>query len=106
MPNCFQLISKADHEAGATSFNQIDEALCAHFGVPADPRKWLCEWYNDIGLRLAMGSSFDEIIEKFTREEEGDGRPFYGDLVGRKVSALQIAQYLNDHYTANAWSER
>jgi len=86
----FQLISKQTGEA--TPFNKIDEELCDNFEQPVDEHKYLSGWYDSIGLRLALGKSFDEIIAEFKE---------------LKLEALTlIAEYLQEHYNANNWSGR
>ena len=85
MPNCFQLTRSGDKEP--MSLLQIDELICKHMGVEADPTKWCCNWYNVIGLLLSK--SFDEIIEDDFSDE-----------------IISIAEYLRDNFVSDAWYER
>lgn len=66
MPNCFQLTRKSDVESGPVVLAKIDEEMCLHFNVPCDPKHWCYQWYDIIGLRLAMGESFEEMRKDFS----------------------------------------
>ena len=87
MPNCFQLTRNGDKEA--MSLLQIDDSICKHMGVEADPIWWCCNWYEVIGLLLSCGKSFDEIIENDFSDE-----------------IKKIAEYLRDNFVSYAWYER
>jgi len=90
MPACFQLTRKGDTEP--SRFCDLDEAICQHLGVNADPVKYIYGWYDTVGLRLALGYSFNTIIDNL-----------------KEVGAWElvaIAAYLNEHYISNAWHER
>jgi hypothetical protein len=90
MPNCFTL---RKHDAQELSnFTEIDEAICAHFGWPVDPVKYAYWWYDIIGLRLACGQGWDEIIAAVSDEEF----PELGN----------IARWLKENYTSDAWHQR
>jgi hypothetical protein len=91
MPNCFSLQRKSAPDINVP-FNQIDDEICAHMGITPDPDKYYLGWYNIIGLALACGQSFPQIINSL-RE--------YDDKL-----LLDVAEYLNDHFTSNAWVER
>lgn len=86
MANYFTLTKIGETEP--TAFVDIDEELCDHFEVPIHPKNWLHHWYDVIGLSLATGRTFDEIIS------ETDGQ------------LNEIARYLRDHYISNAWYSR
>lgn len=85
MPACIQLFKKG--ESTPTTFQQIDEEICAHFNVPCDPVRWYEQWYDCICVFLAMGKSFD-----YVRETYKD----YPRLV-------EITDWLEANYRPNAW---
>jgi len=85
MPNYFTLTKNGNDKPSA--INDIDIELCAHFGESVDDDRYFMEWYNTIGLALAMGKTWDDIIGIF----EGD------------MLTLEIVVYLRENYTANAW---
>lgn len=87
MPNCFTLTRLNKPEEGPVSLTKIDEEMCKHFNVECDPVKYYCEWYNTIGLMLAIGRTFEEIFEIF----EGSER------------TIEIAKWLQANFTTDAW---
>jgi hypothetical protein len=88
MPNCFTLQRKSDPSTNVR-FADIDDELRTAFSQPPNASAYLWHWYDIIGLRLALGHSFDRII---TELEDPDLR--------------NVAIYLNTHFTSNAWVER
>lgn len=101
MPNCFSLTPKICVALGIYTphrLNYIDECLCNHFGVKVDPKKWLCAWYDFIGLGLATGKTWEEMRSEYKKkvEEWPDSAEFYQDLI-------QILDYLEENYIPNAW---
>lgn len=101
MPVCFQLLEKTNHEAVA--FQEVDEQICEHFGISAHPKKYVCGWYESIGLRLACGQSFDEILEEFARTI-AEGNPNRAEEIWL-VDIIKIAKFLRDHYDMRSWRE-
>lgn len=99
MPNCFQLTPVNGTEPA--KLQEVDNRLWREVGkVEPDPKKWFRGWYNTIGLKLALGKSFEEIRKDFwsygrksTDEEERD---YYADM-------MEVSDFLQDNYTANAW---
>ncbi len=87
MPNCFTLTPKGSKEP--ESLAKIDEAICNHLGIPIHPTKYVEDWYDYLGFGLAMGKTFPELAERFR-----DDPPL-----------LKIAQFLDEHYTADVWAE-
>ena len=85
MPNCFTLTLKGDKEPAELA--KVDTDLWIKFNgeEPAGNDQWYCHWYDNIGLLLAMGKSFDECIEEY------------------KGNMRKIAIYLKENYTSNAW---
>jgi hypothetical protein len=90
MPNCFALTDKTTNTR--EYFDVIDDKIRAHFGVPADPDNYYMGWYGIIGFRLALGQSFDMIAREL--QNEGD------------TTLLDICDWLNLHYTSEAWAQR
>lgn len=97
----FQLISKVTGEA--TSFTRIDEDMCAHFGVDCDPDKYLIDWYNCVGWRVAMGKSLDDVIAEFIAgigEETKNGNE--NNAIGYS-NLVRVTKWLKEHYTTDSW---
>ena len=88
MPNCFQLTLKGATEASTLS--SVDEAICAHLGVPVHPTRYVRGWFDCIGLSLAMGRDLAWIRERFSDDPD----------------MLRIASFLEEHYQVSAWAER
>ena len=87
MPNCFQLLNC---ETGkADSFVEIDERMCADLGWPVDEDCYTHEWYDVLGLGMALGKSLDELRVIFADD---------GDLT-------LIVNWLAERYTVSAWYE-
>jgi hypothetical protein len=86
MPNYFKFTKKG--ELKPTLFADIDNELREHFGAPADPVKYYYQWYDVIGLGIAMGQSWDDLRTKICYD---------------CPELLAIINYLEDHYTAEAW---
>ena len=61
MPNYFALTPKGETERA--SLQEVDDLLCAAFGVQPDPELWFRNWYNTIGLGFALGHSPARIRE-------------------------------------------
>lgn len=100
MPNCFQLLRKSSPDEGPVLLPVIDEELCKHFQTPVDPKYWFNGWYDTIGFPLAMGQTFESIITGFKEDlkEATTERDAYW------VNQINIAQYLNEHFTVRAWA--
>ena len=113
MPNCFSLARKTDPK-NPVSFAEIDNELCAILGVTPDPVKFVtphpsapgwANWYDTIGLRLALGyplegTKGDKSLDMTPTEEftEGD-REFCANY-------NKILKHLRENYLADAWATR
>lgn len=86
MPVCFQLTRLGDKEP--SSFQHIDDCICQHLQVDADPIKYHMDWYDSIGMRLALGKSWDEIAD--------DANEYYPPM-------LPIIAYLRENYSSDSW---
>ena len=52
-------------DGAAVPFNEIDEKLCAEFGVKCDDKKYYLSWYTIVGLGTADGSSLRELADDY-----------------------------------------
>jgi hypothetical protein len=86
MPNCIQLFRKGEKEA--VSFHEVDKEICQLMNVPVSMDKWCCDWYNIIGFLIAVGKTLPEIAE-----------------MPLGVNSHQIAVFMAERYTSNAWYE-
>ena len=93
MPAYFQLYPKNSDEPA--KFADVDDKMRAHFNAPPDPDKYLCGWYDSIGMRLALGQSFDEIRAEWFSYNEAEG---YDELI-------DILDWLEANYTPNSWTQ-
>jgi hypothetical protein len=93
MPACFNLTRKSDMKSGPVVLQTIDEEMCHHFMVPVHPTKWYQNWYNEIGMMIAIGTSFDELLEKSNDSE------YWREM-------FPIVEWLNENFTASAWHEQ
>lgn len=84
MPSCFALYYKANGEQAM--LNEVDTAMCQALGVEPDPERWYKNWYNTIGLGLAIGHDLNRL------------REFFPDK-------LDVIAYLEEYYTTKAWKE-
>jgi hypothetical protein len=98
MPNCFSLTRKSTGQVAI--LQEVDTEMRKHFKEPPDPDHWLWSWYNTIGLRLALGRTFTDIIQECHSNiiEYPEDKDYYN----RK---LEIAKYLNQHLVSDAWAE-
>lgn len=87
MPACIQLFKVGETEA--STFQRIDEEICAHFGVPVDPRFYYEGWYDSICLFLATGKSYQQV------------REIYHNF----PRLVEIIDWLEENYRPNAWYE-
>ncbi len=94
MPNCFQLIRKTTGEAAR--FQDIDTEMCAHFNVPCHPTEWYGHWYDIIGWSCA--------VEGLTLEQQIAERPLGRELEDFEARHLAILNWLNEHFTSDAWA--
>lgn len=103
MPVCFRLIRKGETEA--TPLSKIDNELCAALGVEPHPITYYAQWFDFIGIRLAIGQSFDEIIARLEKgikdaDEAGDEGSM---LHFRKL--YNAARWLSENFTPECWRE-
>ncbi|SRR6266446_7653374 len=98
MPNCFSLTRKSTGQVAI--LQEVDTEMRKLFKEPPDPDHWLWSWYDTIGLRLALGRTFTDIIQKCHSNiiEYPEDKDYYN----RK---LEIAKYLSENFTSDAWAE-
>ena len=98
MPNCFSLTRKSTGQVAI--LQDVDTEMRKHFKEPPDPDHWLWSWYNTIGLRLALGRTFTDIIQECHSNiiEYPEDMKYY-------IRKLEIAEYLNQHFVPEAWAE-
>jgi hypothetical protein len=94
MPNCFTLTRRTDTGVSLSNqapvpFQTIDEEICEAFGWPVHPVHYVENWYNIIGIQLAFGRTFDQII---------------ADTQDPHIQ--HIAKWLDEHFVADCWDER
>lgn len=85
MSNYFTLTRNGSDKPAA--FTLIDEEICQHFGAPVDDDRYFMEWYNTIGLGLAIGKTWEQLEEIFKNSP----------------TTLKIISFLRNNYTADAW---
>ena len=78
MPNSFSLTRKSNMDAGPVSLQQIDNEMCADFGLVPDPNNSYHLWVNIIGLTLATGQSFNDIMAPALRAQRHVGKAQLG----------------------------
>ncbi len=103
MPNCFQLTRKAALRDGAVALQAIDSELCAAFNEPCDPKEWFHGWYNYIGFLIAMGKTF-EWVKAECNKIAGE-QPSNDSHLAYWRRMYDIADWLDEHFTADAWAE-
>lgn len=89
MPSCFSLTRRGDKSPAI--LQEIDRDICQNLGFTYSEDQWAFNWYNFIGLALAIGHSFEYIIDLCWKHEDWE--------------SLRIAAYLNDNYSSDAWKE-
>ena len=89
MPSCYRLIAKDGTKPlpGNKNFIAIDEAMCKHFDVTPDENLWYQNWENVIGISLATGKTWDDILAKDWLDEE----------------TKEAIKWLADRYEPDCW---
>ena len=105
MPNCFSLTRKTALEDGPVDLSKIDEEMCAFFNQPCNPVKWHCDWFNTIGLDLAMGKDFAQQALQTARLLTTAGKNEDADAVKWYVKQLCVIAWLDENFVEDAWAE-
>ena len=87
MPRCFALTKKGENKP--TKLQTIDDEMREAFGAPPDPAQWFRDWYNIIGLGLAVGKSFAQMRKLFEDDAE----------------LVECLTYLEERYESDCWRE-
>ncbi len=105
MPDYFSLTRKTNPNADPVALQEIDREMCAAFGIAFNPGKYYHQWADTIGLALAAGQSFDEIIRDCKDGIEAQSKIANQDGISYWTTKLKVAEYLNRHYISNAWAD-
>ncbi len=100
MPNCFALVDKKTNQRAV--LQEVDRLMCENFKQPCDEIRYLCGWYNSVGLRLACGQSFTEILTEYQDYVEKANDPMEKDYY---ESMIEIIKWLDINYTSESWYE-
>ena len=87
MPAYFTLTKKGEDKPA--SLVDIDEAMCAHMGVTPHEINYYRNWYDTIGLALAVGKDW-----AWMREHMSD------------PATVEIINWLEENYIPEAWYQR
>jgi hypothetical protein len=101
MPNCYCLTRKdfMGPRPEPEKLVTVDERICHHFGVKPHEKYWFRDWENVIGLRLALGWSWDRIREDLNNCRS---KAVPDDVID---DLIKIASWLEQHYDTDAWAE-
>lgn len=91
MPNYFQLSPIATPDK-PLKLVEVDAAICAHFGVPCDPKEWYRSWFDIEGFACALGWTWERMRQHAIDMEDADRIP--------------IIDFLESRYVVTAWSGR
>lgn len=87
MPVCFQLSRKGKKEP--IPLQTVDEEICAHMGVPVDETIYYRAWYNTIGMAIALGAGWDQLLEHYKDDPDRH----------------KIVLFMRDNYDSDNWRE-
>lgn len=89
MPACFQLYRKNDTTT-ALQLTDVDEEICKHMRLPVDEKKWCHNWYDTIGLAIALGMPLgsDKLRDHFA---------------GCRPELLSVLSFMESEYQSNAF---
>lgn len=99
MPNCVALTRIGDDKP--STYHQVDDCLCQHFEVDGDPNQWFRGWYDYVAFLLAIGCTWDEIVDELHKVMT---KPWTQDTAWA-WHMIAIVHYLRQHYTADTWWE-
>ena len=99
MSNCFTLTRKG--ESKPANLQEIDDEMRQAFGEEPNKEQWLWEWYNEIGLGLALGRDWNQLRDQYSRDENDDEDSV---LFCQRMQA--VVDWLEANFTSNAWAER
>jgi hypothetical protein len=110
MPNCFTLTRKGSIEPN--TLVAIDIELCKLLGRPVDARRYVVNWFDSIGLGLALGRDWGELRkmeyqflwERFHSDDDYSEGWQLG-IIRSSQDILKCIAYLEANYTPSAWYE-
>ena len=102
VPVYFSLIRKTNPDAGPVPLQEIDSEMCTAFGIAPNPGKYYHQWADSIGLALAAGQSFDEIIKDCSEGIEAQSKIANRDGINYWTTKLKIAEYPNNNFISAA----
>jgi len=76
---------------------EVDELMCAYFGVPVDPEEFHEEWMDRLGPLLAMGLKGDLLHANL--------RAAYLMDPSRADRLIAVANYLEETFFINHWTD-
>lgn len=107
MPNYYQFRCRETGEyLGPT---RVDPAICAYLGVPEDPKRYVNNWNDLLGMMIATGYTYTEGLA-FLRQCRGEY--LYTNTQGDRNGVahydehISIWNYLWMHYDISAWHSR
>lgn len=74
---------------------EVDEALCNHFGVSVVPESRYKNWFDIVGLLLAVGLR-GEGLQNQIRAGSWDPETAY--------ALVEVAEFIEEHYETKSWS--
>ncbi len=83
----FQLYRIGTSEA--VTFEEVDRDLCQNLGFTYDPEHYAGRWYNTVGFALALGYSWDTIVDVYDMPQ---------------ITA--IVHHMRQLYNPDAWNGR
>ena len=98
VPDYFSLMRKTNPDAGPVPLQEIDSEMCTAFGIAPNPGKYYHQWVDSIGLALAAGKSFDEIIKDCSEGIEAQSKIANRDGINYWTTKLRVAEYLNNNF--------
>jgi len=98
MPVCFQLTRIGEIEPAYLT--DVDAELCQQFEIPFSEHTYAYGWYDDIGFKLALGKSWDELADQYQKYSYTTSQYQEHELM-----MLRMVHYLRQHYVVDAWRE-
>jgi hypothetical protein len=105
MPANFNLYLLSDPEKIPVKLTIVDEMICRHFGKEIDPLKYYFDWFDTIGLRLAIGKDFDMQVSDRQKEIEEDFKD-KPDWIECNKHEIEIIKYMRSVFGFNSWTSR
>ena len=96
MPVCFKLIKK-ENESENQPFAAVDREICEHFQVPVDKHSYYNDWYDYLGLRFAVGWTFEKIKTDIDSCMKNDVK--YWSRMD------EVLEFLNERFCWISWRE-